>query len=113
MTSFQSRNTPNQWPCHGFKNLKVQPTHYSISSHNNIYCLRSWVLERSSDGSKWNELDRHENDSTINKEHTIGTFSISVRNKYQYLRVRQTGKNGGGNDYLTIHAFEVFGRLIE
>jgi hypothetical protein len=111
-TYFYSTNAPNQWLCYDFKNRKVQPTHYSISAYSGYY-LRSWIFEGSLDGSKWNELDQHENDSTTNDEHQIGTFTVSVRDEYQYLRLRQTGKNVSGHDYLIIYAFEVFGRLLE
>jgi hypothetical protein len=112
-TCFQSTNAPNQWLCYDFKNRKVQPTHYSISAHTSSYYLRSWIFEGSLDESNWNELDRHENDSTTNNDHKIGTFTVSVRDEYRYLRLRQTGKNASGNDHLILCAFEVFGRLIE
>jgi hypothetical protein len=111
-TIFHSTNAPNQWLCYDFKNRRVQPTHYSISAYGGWY-LRSWIFEGSLDGSNWNELDRRENDSTMNNEHQIGTFTVSVRDEYQYLRLRQTGKNAYGHDYLVLYAFEVFGRLIE
>jgi hypothetical protein len=111
-TDFDSTNTPNQLLCYDFKNRKVQPAHYSISADGN-YHLRSWIFEGSLDGSNWDELDRRENDSTTNSDHRTGSFAVSVRDKYRYLRLRQTGMNANGNDYLTICAFEVFGRLHE
>jgi hypothetical protein len=110
---FYSQNAPNQWLCYDFKTRKVQPTHYSIRAHSASYHLRWWVLEGSFDGSKWDEIDRHGNDTTTNDQHPIGTFEVKSSVAYQYIRLRQTGKNAGGSDHLILFAFEIFGRLIE
>jgi hypothetical protein len=112
-TYFESDSSPGPWLCYDFKNRRVQPTHYSISAHSNNYYLRSWVLEGSLEGSKWDEIDRHTNDATTNTQHPIGTFNISKSILYRYIRLRQTGKNAHGTDHLIIYAFEIFGRLIE
>jgi hypothetical protein len=106
-------NSPNQWLCYDFKDRKIEPTHYSIHAHSNNFYLRHWVLEGSLDGSKWDAVDQHMNDTTTNTEHPIGTFKISKSIAYQYIRLRQTGKNATGDDHLILFAFEIFGRLIE
>jgi hypothetical protein len=111
-TYFHSANSPNQWICYDFKNRKVQPIHYSIHAHSNNFYLRGWVFEGSMDGSQWDELDRHANDTTTNQSHPIGTFSTSNSAAYRYVRLRQTAKNANGNDYLVLYAFEIFGRLV-
>jgi hypothetical protein len=63
-------------------------------------------------GSKWDELDRRTNDATTHQNHPIGTFNVSNSIAYQYIRVRQTGKNAQGNEFLILYAFEIFGQLI-
>jgi hypothetical protein len=77
-TIFQSDNSPNQWLCYDFKDRKVEATHYSIHGYSSDFYLRSWVLEGSLDGSKWDEVDQHMSDTTTNNEHPTGTFKIST-----------------------------------
>jgi hypothetical protein len=109
----QSQSQANQWICYNFNNRWVRPTHYSISSSGHF--LRSWVVEGSIDNVNWNELDRHEGDPEISSNHQIGTFAIPVYHDvdYRFIRLRQTGQNAGGSDYLRIVALELFGYLIE
>jgi hypothetical protein len=115
---FHSENKPDRWICYDFKNRRVLPTHYSIHAHTNNWWLRSWVLEGSSigpaDGPRdvWTELDRRENDASTKADHPIGTFPVSASGAYRFLRLRQTGKNAGGQDWLILFAFEIFGDLI-
>jgi hypothetical protein len=59
------------------------------------------------------EVDRPTNNATTNQEHPIGTFKISTSIAYRYIRLRQTGKNVGGDHFLILYAFEIFGGLIE
>jgi hypothetical protein len=110
---FHSENAAGQWLCYDFKDRRVIPTHYSIHAHSSNYYLRSWVLEGSVDGSSWVCLDDQKDNSTTNSGHPIGTFAVSVRSEWRFLRLRQTGKNANRNDNLTLFAFEIFGQLIE
>jgi hypothetical protein len=111
---FHSKGEANQWICYDFKNRRVRPTHYSINSWGD-YFLRSWVVEGSSDNAKWTELDGHEADPEMCANHRIGTFAIPIFPDvdYQFIRLRQTGKNADGHDYLIITGFELFGYLID
>jgi hypothetical protein len=111
---FHSHDGADQWICYNFNNRLVRPTHYSIHPHSS-YFLRSWVVEGSIDNVNWIELDRHEGDPEMNSNHQIGTFAIPVYQDvdYRFIRLRQTGKNANGYDYLIIYGFEVFGSLIE
>jgi hypothetical protein len=45
--------------------------------------------------------------------HPIGIFTVSQSDKSRFIRLRQTGKNARGDDYLILYAFELFGQLIE
>jgi hypothetical protein len=110
---FQSVNESDQWLCYDFKDRRVKPTHYSIHAHSNNWYLRSWVFEGSNDCSSWTVLDEQKNNSTTNSSHPIGTFSVLRSSECRFIRVRQTGKNAQGNDYLILFAFEIFGQLIE
>jgi hypothetical protein len=111
-TLFQSLDEPDQWLCYDFKNRRVMPTHYSIHGYSNHY-LRSWTFEGSVDGSSWFSLDDQKGNSTTNSNHPIGTFSVVKSAECRFIRLRQTGKNACGNDYLLLYAFEIFGQLFE
>jgi hypothetical protein len=108
---FQSENGPDQWLCYDFKTRCVRPTHYSIHAHRG-YWLRWWVLEGSADGLSWSLLDEQKDNSTTNPTHPIGTFSVSRSSEWRFIRLRQTGKNGCGDFWVLLHAFELFGELL-
>jgi hypothetical protein len=91
----------------------VRLTHYSIHPHSSNWYLRSWIVEGSLDGSKWLVIDRRDNNNEMTSTHPIGTFTVSQSTESRFIRLRQTGKNARGNDYLTIYAFELFGQLME
>jgi hypothetical protein len=109
---FYSGCGAGQWLCYDFKDRWVIPTHYSIHAHSNGYYLRSWVFEGSVDGSSWVCLDEQKGNSTTNSDHPIGTFAVSDRSEWRFLRLHQTGKNAAGSDWLILFAFEIFGQLI-
>jgi hypothetical protein len=111
---FASTDTPNSWLCYDFRDLSVRPNHYSIWScaHSGWSgCqLVSWVIETSNDDKEWTEIDRHENDRSLLQ--ATGSFSVTKPCKFsQYIRLRQIGKSSGGNDYLVVTSFEVFGHI--
>ena len=60
------------------------------------------------DENEWRILDSHNNDPTINECFKVYTFNIKLSEEskkfYRYIRIRQTGKNSGGNDYLAFSA---------
>jgi hypothetical protein len=112
-TGFATKDLPNSWICYDFKSLRINLTDYSIQARRdyNGNHLRSWTLEGSIDGQSWIEFDRRENDTSLNIQGAIGTFSISSSTDCRYTRVRQLGKNSSGNDYLAINAIEFFGKV--
>jgi hypothetical protein len=104
-------NNGGQWLCYDFKARTVRPTHYSVRAHSNG--LLRWVLEGSVEGSSWFLLDQQARNMTKDSDHPIHSFGVSSPADCRYIRLRQKGKNIGGNDYLVILAFEIFGRLTE
>jgi hypothetical protein len=72
-------------------------------------------LEGSQDGLSWVTIDDRKNDTSLNSQGAISTFSISedLQEEFQQIRLRQTGKNSNGNDYLFVNAIEFFGVLKE
>jgi hypothetical protein len=71
--------------------------------------------ESPSDGlpDVWTQLDRRDNEQTAGADHPIGTFPVSASGEYRFIRLRQTGKNANGSDYLILFALEIFGELLE
>lgn len=99
-----------------FKTRRVIPTGYSISTNYGSctgYNLRNWVVEVSDDGTDWTTVDTRNDDLALQENSTTGTFNIAKHVECQYIRVRQTGKNHDGHTELYVHAFELFGTLIE
>jgi hypothetical protein len=108
-TGFQSKDEPGQWICWDFHKMRVRPTHYTIRS----YLLKSWVVESSLDGVNWTEIDR----KTDNDHFRVGwspvSYAVSNSADCRFIRLTQTGKTHGGQDWLCVSAFEVFGTLLE
>jgi hypothetical protein len=97
--------------------MQIKVTHYSIRSRRDgdSEHVRSWTSEGSKDGLKWVKIDDRQNDRSLNGKGAISTFSISesFEEEFGMIRLRQTGKNNTGTDYLTVNAIEFFGVLKE
>jgi hypothetical protein len=107
---FCSANEPGQWVCWDFHEMRVRPTHYTIRT----WQLKSWVVEGSLDFVNWIEIDRQTNteDSKFLMSRTA-SFAVSNSAECRLIRLTSKGYNSGGDSYLVIHAFEVFGALLE
>lgn len=110
--------TTDAYVCFDFKNLRVQPTSYSIKSFScsqNDWHLKSWVIEASNDGEQWTKIDEHRNDQTLNGNRIIGTFNIQQKQQfYHFIRLRQTDKNWTNSNYvMKFYLIEFYGKLEE
>jgi hypothetical protein len=109
-----SQNKPGQWISWDFKALRIEPTHYTIRTHNgspNDAHLKSWAVEGSDDGASWTEIDRRENNSDLNDKLAVKTFAVARSGSFRRIRLRQTGPNHTRNNLLALSAFEVFGAV--
>jgi hypothetical protein len=107
-TEFNSKKEPGQWVCWDFHELRLHPTHYTITASY----LKSWVVESSLDGEAWTKIDRKtDNEDFIYRP--VRSFAVSNSAECRFIRLTQTGKSHSGNDYLQNCAFEVFGTLLE
>mmetsp|Transcript_4271 Transcript_4271/g.15743 ORF Transcript_4271/g.15743 Transcript_4271/m.15743 type:complete len:509 (-) Transcript_4271:75-1601(-) len=95
----------------------VLPSRYTLrhGSKQNTNVLRSWILEASNDGRDWTLLKAHKNDETL---HGTGFATASwpiedADQAFRHFRVRQTGPNSTGDDYLVLSGFELYGTLFE
>jgi hypothetical protein len=117
---FYSKNERNQSLTYDFGDRRIQVSHYAIRSrHNggvNDFNLRSWVIESSIDGDHWIEVDRREDDSSLNGRNLTQLFKVcgeSVQSRF--VRLRQIGRNHSStlDHKMVISGFELFGLLIE
>jgi hypothetical protein len=118
---FWSANRPNQTLTYDFKDRIVVPTHYALRAASSelvhLPYLRSWAIEASMDGSKWDEVDSRDNVEALDAPGAVGTFDVREKRNARFVRIRQIGENhpGAGNGFensLVLSAWEIFGELI-
>ena len=107
---------PNSWICFDFKEKRVKLTGYSLKSDTrepNWHHLVQWVIEGSNDESSWHEIDRR-NTQDLKGPSVVKTYSCGgeISEGFRFIRLRQTGKNSYGYDYLFLAAIEFFGTLF-
>jgi len=136
---FASKNEPNQWICFDFVARMVRLTAYAIRSYPGgpgHPHPKSWVIEVSSDGASWREIDRRDDNQDLNGGYLTKVFTVARAPECRMIRLTQTGKNHQGdddyerlirsagerlsfwsrdfgNDRLLFSDFEVFGDLAE
>lgn len=115
---FYTRCEENQWICFEFRKSHIVPLNYSIRSTNESpgkMHPRSWTIEGSDDGVKWQKIDEQLNCNFLNGRNLIHSFEIKNDDikdqEFKYIRMRQTGPNWYNNDHLDICSFELYGIL--
>jgi hypothetical protein len=69
------------------------------------------VVEGSEDGASWTEIDRCENNGDLNDYLAVETFAVARSESFRRIRLRQTGPNHGGSNFLAVSAFEAIGAV--
>jgi hypothetical protein len=114
---FYSANQTNQWICYDFGDSRIKPTHYSIRSRydsgSGDFHPKSWDVEGSVDCNQWEEVDSRDNNNDLNAQNVVRLFAVTHSSEYRSLRLRQTGPNHAGTNYLVISGFDIFGSFIE
>ena len=113
---FQSNVESDSWICFNFRQHQVAPSSYMIRSYfcnQNMNHPKSWVIEGSDDGFHWKILDEQKNCPDLNGNNLVHSFKISndSSDKFQYIRMRLTGKNWNEQVTLRIDSFELYGIL--
>jgi hypothetical protein len=114
-------DTPNSWMSVDLgADRIVVPTHYCLRNDVNSRAVaRNWALEGKADGGDWQEIKRHENDTTMaTQKYAVGAWPVDAGGRaFRHLRIRQHGKNACGShihgDRLACCGFEVYGRLLD
>jgi hypothetical protein len=114
---FQTGNDhPDQWICYDFKTRQITVTGYAIRSNASHSTrgnqLKSWVIEVSRDGTKWQGVDTRENDE-LNQPDTWRSYSIQKSGICKFVRLRATGPNHDGKNGFIISSWELFGRILD
>ena len=112
---FNTKSEQNSWIEGNLKNKKpftitkyvIRGRKYEGSNYNH---LQSWKLEgrRISDGN-WIEIDSHQNEPF--NQLVVKTFPIQSQEKFDTVRLTQTGKDTGNSDNLQINAFDIYGNI--
>lgn len=110
----------NTYICFDFKNRRVKLTGYSILSFGNDSGSsqpKNWVIEVSKNMNDWIEIDRHENDPSLNRSAYLAYFNVQKKNDnfYQYIRIRQTGPTWDKQQHNSFgfNAIDFFGFIKE
>ena len=74
--------------------------------------LQTWKFEgrRITDG-EWIELDKHENEPF--DQLVTRSFPIDHKEKFDAVRLTQTGKETAGYNHLCINALDVYGNIYK
>ena len=72
------------------------------------------MIEGSNNNTKWIVLDTRQDETSLSGANASRTFDIEYQNgNFRYLRIRQTGHNSSGCDFLTFSALEFIGTLSD
>jgi hypothetical protein len=74
--------------------------------------LKSWVLEGCGSSGKWVELDSRDDNYDLNGKNKQALFNCVFNAYCNQVRLRQTGPNHHGDDYLVITNIEFFGDWV-
>jgi len=110
-----SKDEPNQWLCIDFKEKKLNINYYSIKTHGSgpgFSHIKSWIIEGSVSGHEWVIIDSKQNNFDLNRRNAIVSYSIINEGQFRYIRIKQTGKNHSGSNYLCLAGLELFGKLF-
>ena len=106
----------NVWICFDFKEKKIKITNYTIKSDSdppNFRQLKSWRIEISNDGIKWDKIDERNECTLLNGPNFMRTFDTVSNDFTRYVRLLQTGYLWNRGNHLRLAAIEFYGYLEE
>lgn len=86
---------------------------YSIQcdSETGGHFIRNWVLEASKDRLTWVALDTATNRTIFTSAGQWANFPLTNSERYNYVRLRQTGPSHSGSNWFPISELELFGTV--
>ncbi|ODM98949.1 E3 ubiquitin-protein ligase HECTD1 [Orchesella cincta] len=80
--------------------------------------LRNWKFQGSKDGTNWDDLMVHTDDSSLNEPGSTATWYLNMKESdhdgqgWRHIRLQQTGKNASNQThYLSLSGFEIYGKV--
>jgi E3 ubiquitin-protein ligase HECTD1 len=96
-------------------NMTKYVLRHGYSSGGGNCRLLHWRLQGSEDGAAWTDIDvqDHAQSPLPNAAYSTAAFDIPAGpgTEWKHLRLRQTGKNSNGTDYLVCAGLEVYGTV--
>jgi hypothetical protein len=103
---------PNPSIAFDFHPHSVHVTAYSLRTYSGgVNCghLRSWVFEGSNDNVTFAALDTQTDSAALNGSGLIALFPIANPGQFRTVRLRLSGVNHAGSDFLVLRGIELFG----
>jgi hypothetical protein len=94
---FWSKNTPGQWICWDFGEMRVRSTHSTIQTAR----LQACLVEGSLDGSSPKEVDLKTEKGKLYKS-AIASYAVSKAAECRFNRLTRTGTDHNRYDYLVL-----------
>lgn len=109
-----SKNDENMYIEWDFGTKQICVTHYTLQTYPcgpGYSHLKNWVLEGSnkSEPDKWTIIDKREENNDLNGQSKYATFQVAVHDDFNILRLRATGPNHFGDNYLILCNVEFYG----
>lgn len=107
-----------RWLKIDFKSRKIKVNSYVIKIYEanqaNGKFIRSWKLEISDDGNKWEMIDKRDDVSELNGYDKMKVFNISTEHQpFRFIRIITDKDNWCNNDGFELGRLELFGDIIE
>jgi hypothetical protein len=105
---FRSKKERGQWIGWNFGEMRVRPTHYTITAR----ALRSWAVLGSVDGEHYTVMDVHNHDQDFRQPgFQTASFAVATSMKCRFISVASGDRHN--DDELILRAVEFFGTLSE
>jgi hypothetical protein len=104
-----SEDGPGEFICLDYKTFSIESTHDTMRTLEYGEDLKSWVTEASDDAVSWTEIDRHENNTELNRSGAVKVFAVSRSGIFGRILLRQNGLNHKDGSRLALSTFKVHG----
>lgn len=114
-------NPSPRWLRIDFRTRKIQIDSYMIKSGHtneevdNKYYLKSWKVEISSDGNKWDSVDERTNVSELNGNYKMHVFNLNkITDPFRFIRIITDQGNWTDDSHgFSIGKIELYGNIVE
>lgn len=94
-----------------FKNRKIQIDSYLIKCSSRSDPIKSFVVEISDDGNKWEKIDEQNDVSELRNGNRMKLFKIQMTKPFRFIKIDVKESANGCGDF-DMGRFELYGNLI-